>query len=476
MIHHPIQLRDVCLTFTHKGAFEDFNVEIPFGSRIAIIGRNGSGKSTLLKIIQGQLEPTHGEVKIPEDIQFGYVPQTIEHHEQLSGGQRFNQAFTEALRQDPNVLLLDEPTNHLDAKNRKSLMRMLQSYYGTLIVVSHDVTLLRTCVDTFWHIEAGKIHSFSGHYDDYIRKQDMAKTALFQEFDALKHEKKALHQRLMKEQERASKSFAKGKKSIAQGKWATIKSPTKAGRGIETSGKKKAEMAQQREEWRERMSQLQQPEVIKPKFSLEASSMGGSSLVTICEGTVGYEAGNPLLSEINLSIGPRDRVALAGNNGSGKTTFLKAILRDPSVICSGHWELPNPTVIGYLDQHYQTLSPELSVLENIEQLVSDWDQDKVRRHLSDFLFRKNEVINAKASTLSGGEKARLSLAQIAAKTPRLLILDEMTNNLDIETREHIIQVLNAYEGAMLIISHDEDFVKAIGIDHIFNVHKGRIML
>jgi ATPase subunit of ABC transporter with duplicated ATPase domains len=124
-----------------------------------------------------------------------------------------------------------------------------------------------------------------------------------------------------------------------------------------------------------------------------------------------------------------------------------------------------------LDQHYGTLSPEKTVLETIAELVPTWTHIEVRRHLNDFLFRKNEEVNSLVAQLSGGEKARLSLAQIAAKTPKLLILDEITNNLDLETKEHVAQVLRAYPGAMIIISHDADFLEGIGISEVVDVGK-----
>ena len=143
MIHKPIQIKNLQLSFPHKTCFDDFSVQVPYGSRIAIIGRNGCGKTTLLKILLGMVEPTSGDIGCADDAVFGFVPQIIEDFDALSGGQRLNTAVTQALNLEPNILLLDEPTNHLDRYNRKSLMRMLQSYPGTLIVVSHDTELLR---------------------------------------------------------------------------------------------------------------------------------------------------------------------------------------------------------------------------------------------------------------------------------------------------------------------------------------------
>lgn len=241
MCFNPISIKNLSLEFPQKICFEHFSCQVPFGSRIAIIGKNGSGKSTLLKILQGIYQGySSGEIVIPKDLVFGYVPQIVEDFDQLSGGERFNKAFTKALASDPHILLLDEPTNHLDAKNRKSLMRYLEYYYGTLIVVSHDEELLKNCVDTFWLIEDHKIEIFSGHFDDYRRKKILEKSQIKEQVSRLQQEKKQAHAQLMKEQTRAAKSRAKGKKNIQNKKWPTITSHTKASRSEETSGRKRA--------------------------------------------------------------------------------------------------------------------------------------------------------------------------------------------------------------------------------------------
>lgn len=287
MIHKPIVLTNIGLSFPHKTCFEDFSAQIHYGNKITIIGRNGIGKSTLLKIILGLSEASNGHINIPKDVTFGYVPQIINDKSDLSGRQRFNAMLTSELAKNPNVLVLDEPTNHLDIKNRKSLMRMLQSFHGTILMVSHDIELLRTCI--------------------------------------------------------------------------------------------------------------------------------------------------------------------------------------------GDWKTPKVEEIGYLDQHYSSLTPNKNVYDHIYDLIPAEPQVTIRLHLNNFLFRKNEEVNALTITLSGGEKARLSLACIAAKTPKLLILDEITNNIDLETREHIIQILANYPKAIIVISHDQDFLKAINVTDCYKLASGKII-
>jgi len=295
-----ITLKELCLSFPHKVCFESFSAQIPFGGHIGIVGINGSGKSTLLKMIHGDVVPTDGTVKIPDDIKTAYVPQLIDGFDSLSGGQLFNAALTEALAENPDVLLLDEPTNHLDRSNRKSLMRLLCTYRGTLIIVTHDVELLRTCIDTLWHIDQGKIHAFVGNYDDYMRERAIRRISIEQELNQLNRQKKNVHQSLMKEQSRAKSSGAQGEKNIEQRKWPTIVSGAKARRAEETSGIKKSALRGAREDLFEKLSDLRLPEIIKPTFSLSPNDIFNRTLVSITEGGVGYS--KPVLSDISVDF------------------------------------------------------------------------------------------------------------------------------------------------------------------------------
>lgn len=469
-----IQIQNLGVFFPHKTCFEDFSTQIHDENRIAIIGQNGCGKSTLLKILLKKFEPTYGSIHIFNNVTIGYVPQIIHNFESLSGGQRFNEALTKALSTNPDVLLLDEPTNHLDYHNRKSLIRMLRQYRGILIAVSHDVEFLQRCVDTLWHIDNGKIYIFKGSYDDYMREIQIKRMSLEHNLLQLTHQKKESHLALMKEQERAKKSDLKGKKSIRERKWPTIVSNAKAKRAGETSGKKQKAIRSQREELTEQLSDLRMPEVITPKFSMQAAELGDRALLTITDGSIGYQGNSIVIHDIHLLMGPRDKIAIQGNNGSGKSTFIKAILNDPRVIRKGAWFTPHD--IGYLDQHYCTLLPNKSALETIEELAPNWSHAEVRQHLNNFLFRKNEEVHAKVETLSGGEKVRLNLAQIAAKTQKLLILDEITNNVDLSTKEHLLKFLHAYPGGFIIVCHDDGFLKKLDLDATYLIEERTLKL
>jgi ATPase subunit of ABC transporter with duplicated ATPase domains len=469
-MHKPIFFNRISLYFPNKICFEDFSLQIQPGNRIAIIGNNGSGKSTLLKIIKGDSEPSSGEVTNNKSIVFGYVPQLIYEYKYLSGGEKFNKALSAAISQHPDVLLLDEPTNHLDLKNRKSLMKMLNFYKGTLIVVSHDVELLRNSIDILWHIDNnGQIKVFHGRYDDYCDTILQHRHSIEDELSFLAKEKKETHKALMKEQERAKKSKQRGEKLVEHKRWLPTVGDLKASYATRTAGKRNSLITNSAKSLNERLSNLRLHEIIKPTFSLTAKDIGTKTIVSISDGQIGY-VDKVILNNINLSVAGGQHLAIVGDNGSGKTTLMKAILNDLQVIKTGVWDLPDISEIGYLDQHYSSLDSTKTVLESLTDLIPSKTYTDIRDFLNSFLFKKNEEVNKSISVLSGGEKARLALAKIALQTPKLLLIDEITNNIDLETKEHVAQVLKEFPGAMIIISHDPAFLEKINNGgYVFNL-------
>lgn len=472
-MHKPIRFKDLGLSFPHKHCFSDFSEEILYGSRIAIMGRNGMGKSTLLNVIRGTWPHSEGSISLPQDVNIGYLPQIVENVTSLSGGERLNRALTEALCKKPNLLLLDEPTNHLDKTNRRALMNHLRHYQGTLIMVTHDLEILRHSIDTIWHIQNEKMHVFHGNYDDYQRILAQKNASITEEIAQLRNLKKEAHQSKMKEQGRNKNMRMRGEKKIEQRKWPTVRSSTKLGNAVKTGHQRLQHIRERKEQLSSELAGLYQPESIVPHFSL-TTSLQQNTVVTIKDATVGYNHDVLILRDIDFHLRSKERAALCGDNASGKSTFVHAILGEGHLIKTGDWILPNPANIGYLDQHYKNLDANNTLLETIEFLMPNVTHHERRAHLNNFLFRKNEEVSTLISNLSGGEKARFSLCCIAAKPPALLILDELTNNLDLETRTHMIQVLKNYPGAMIIISHDQDFLEAINIETVYMVNKGKI--
>lgn len=469
MSHKPIFIQNISFLLQHKTCFADFNAVVYPGSKIGIIGDNGSGKSTLIKIIQGLLEPSIGRVVVAPEIVFGYVPQLPEDG-QLSGGQQFNADLSRALAFQPDVLCLDEPTNHLDKNNRRSLMRMVQHFQGTVLVVSHDVELLRSCVDTLWAFEEGRIIVFKGAYDAFMEDRRVCQEHLQKSIKSLELRQIHTKKELRIQQERSARRARANKNENDRKLLGFLKGSADASLGKHQAviGKISEKIASQR-------SLLQEPEKITVSFELLASVFANArgNAIEISSGSVSYREQSLVIQDINLAVVHQERIALVGDNGSGKSTLFKALLAMSDIAVSGTWYLPKSQRIGYLDQHYKILNQNSTVLETA-QAISSLPHAELRKILNDFLFRKNEEVGALVSSLSGGEKARLVLACIALQQPQILLLDEVTNNLDLQSREHVINVLNAYPGTLIVISHDEDFLQRIGITSRYQFLNGTI--
>lgn len=470
MSHKPIFINNISLSVHNRILFEDFSTQINPGKRIVIMGSNGAGKSTLLKIIQGIQEPSAGSITIFHETTFGYVPQTVTEYPELSGGQRFNKALSVALSLDPDVLCLDEPTNHLDLNNKRSLVRMLQRYDGTLIIVSHDPEILALNFDEIWHIEHGQINVFTGNYAEYLKEHATKKESIEYQREQLHKEKRKLQKQVQQERKRAAQSRSANIDEKDRSLLGAMKES-----GSRSTGKITKRLSKSQKEIQHKLADAFVHKKIEPKFNLNPRKLSSDkSIVSIIQGSCGYE--KPILRNINLQVKANEQIAITGDNGTGKSTFIKAILHDPSIMVHGEWRVPEVNEIGYLDQHYSTLNPMLTVTEVIQEAAPYWTNQEVRKHLNDFLFHTPQEVTNTVAHLSGGERARLSLAQIAAKSPSLLLLDEVTNNIDLETREHVIEVLEAYPGAMIIVTHDPEFLKRLSITTVYETKDGTLAL
>ena len=458
MSYSLIQCQDLGLIFSKKICFSGFDAQVMPGARIGLMGNNGCGKSSLLKILAGLMNPTEGDFQITPGMGVAYVSQIIETITDKSGGERFQVALTNALVSRPNVLLLDEPTNHLDAKSRRNLMNLLDRFPGAIIFASHDTELLHRA-DTLWHMEQGCVHEIQGGFEAYMSMRDTHHQKREHNQNILKRAKKDAHLKRMKEQERVKKSRLHGEKKYAGDK---LMLNAAKERGKLTMAKNHVRLLGEKNQILEGLADFRRPQRLVPTFSLKPGDIHPhQTILSIIDGVIGYES--PLLSNITMTLQGATRLAICGNNGSGKTTLLKGILGQENVRKAGHWQTPSAQDMGYLDQHYALLDPEKTVLEVLA------GHQNPRQHLNDFLFRTNEEVSTPVQYLSGGEKARLSLAVLAAHTPKLLILDEVTNNLDLETKGYVMDVLKAYPGALIVISHDSDFLESIDISEYFSI-------
>jgi len=295
-MNKPIIIKNISLHIDQKICFENFSTQIQSGKKIVIMGANGAGKSTLLKMIQGIVQPTDGQVIIPQETIFGYVPQTVTDYLELSGGQRFNKALSQALRLSPNVLCLDEPTNHLDQHNRRSLIRMLQKYDGTLIIVSHDPEILALDFDEIWHIEHGEINIFTGSYAEYLVYHENKLQGDMRQREQLLKEKHAIRKAVQQEHKRAAQSRAVNKDEPDKNLLGAMKES-----GSHTEGKNLKRLSSTQESIQQKLASSFVHKVIKPKFNLDTHVLSSSkAIVSVVNGSCGYAT--PILHDINLTI------------------------------------------------------------------------------------------------------------------------------------------------------------------------------
>ena len=357
----------------------------------------------------------------------------------FSGGWRMRVALAAELFLVPDLLLLDEPTNHLDLEATLWLTQHLASYPGTLLLVSHDRTLLNRSVSHILHLEHRKLTLYAGGYDRFAATR--AERRRLQAAEAKKQESARKHMQAFVDRFRYKAS--------------------------------KARQAQSRLKALARMSEIAVPtDDPAARLELPEPQTLPPPLLTCQDATVGYEPGKPILKRLNLRIDPDDRIALLGANGNGKSTFAKLVAGD-LVAESGSVTRAGKLTVGHFAQHQlEALDPKATPIQHIHREWPDALPLKLRQHLGRFGIGQ-ELADRPAETLSGGERARLALACIGCHKPGLLVLDEPTNHLDIEAREALVTALNDYNGAVLIISHDRHLLELVA-ERLWLVEDGTI--
>ncbi len=481
------------------------NIDFEQKERIALIGRNGEGKSTLLKILMGQLMPDSGEIikpnaskismlgqDLPEPSEVSVyefvaqgladlstllvdyhrlVAQTDNHddvwlnqlnriqHEieerngwliqqridrviqdlalpenkkmnELSGGWRRRVALAQALVQEPDILLLDEPTNHLDLNAIEWLEKMLLNYPKTIIFITHDRALLRKLATRIIELDRGKLTSYPPDYDVYLERKEQA----------LEAEEKAnvLFDKKLSEEEVWIRQGIKARRTRNEGRVRALKAL--------------------REE-----RKLRRTIKDKPKFEVNDPVMGGKMVIQAEDISFGYTADKILVNNFSFNIQRGDKIAIVGPNGTGKTTLLKLLIGQlkPN---SGKIKQSPVNQVAFFDQNREHLNPDDVVMANVAEGDDTVEIQGKKKHvigyLGDFLFSPTKC-RAITKTLSGGEQNRLMLAKLFAKPANVLVLDEPTNDLDIESLDVLETLLLNYQGTVIIISHDREFIDNI---------------
>ena len=499
---------DVSLRVAGRLLIEHATVQIPDGARVGLVGRNGTGKSTLFRAIAGDIAVEHGSFARPARSTIGRLPQEapdgpeplidivlagdrertalireaetaadphriaeiqsrladigahaaparaagilsglgFSHADQqrpcaeFSGGWRMRVALAAVLFAEPDLLLLDEPTNYLDLEGALWLEDHIARYPRTVIVISHDRDLVDSAVDSILHLERAKLTFYRGNYTSFERQRN---------------ERLALDQSLARKQE-------------AQRKHLTA---------FVERFRAKATKARQAQS---RLKMLAKLQPIDVRIEDEARAIAIPSpekslsppIIALDDMAVGYEPGRPVLRRLTVRIDPDDRIALLGANGNGKSTLTK-LLTGRLAPFSGRMTRADKLKTAYFAQHQlDELNPQASAYDHLRRLMPDAPEAKVRARAGAIGFPA-AMADTKAANLSGGEKARLLLGLATFEGPHLVVLDEPTNHLDIDSRAALIEAINDYSGAVIMVSHDRFLLEACA-DRLWLVANGEV--
>ncbi len=501
-----LTITDITCRVAGRPLLEGASLTLPTGHKAGLIGRNGTGKTTLLKLIAGEIQADSGEIRMPNGARMGRIaqeapsgPQSLletvlaadteraalleeaEHatdphriadiHQRLheigahaaparaaqilhglgfdaaaqerpcsdfSGGWRMRVALAALLFQAPDLLLLDEPTNHLDLEATLWLEDFLKRYPYTILLVSHDRDLLNGSVDRIIHLHDRKLTMYTGGYDDFerLRSERLAlQAAAAAKQDAARKHMQAFVDRF---RYKASKARQAQSRLKALAKMQPIAAAVEE-RGIEFA--------------------FPEPEELAPP------------LIVMDDVAVGYEAGKPILSRINMRLDPDERIALLGSNGNGKSTMAK-LLAGKLQPMAGEMRASRKLKVGYFAQHQtDELDLEATPLLSMERAAPNLTAEKCRAHIARFGLDVQRA-QTPVGNLSGGEKARLLLALMTHAAPNILLLDEPTNHLDIDSRQALVQAINDFPGAVVLISHDPHLIE-LTVDRFWLVKDGR---
>lgn len=430
-----MSLKDVSLAFGGPAILDGVSISISKGLRAALTGRNGEGKSTLMKVIAGELELDSGEIVRAPGLRTVYVSQEVPHDRPgdaafnaLSGGGRRRKILEEALLSKPDLLLLDEPTNHLDIEAIDWLEGFIRrSREMAVLIVTHDRRFLKRVATQIFDLDRGELSGWECDYATFVKRKAelLADEAVYWE--------------------RKSKKLAQEEAWIRRG----VKARTTRNEG------RVAALMKLREEFAARRKS-----VGSATMKLDTAAPGGVRVLKIEDLSFSYDGARPIISDFTADVLRGERVGILGGNGAGKTTLLK-LLTGRLQPTAGRVTIGTNVEMAFFDQLRTELKPELSVKENVasdrDEVVVGGIKKHVYSYLADFLFTP-ERCRTPVKALSGGERARLLLAKLFMRPANLLVMDEPTNDLDVETLELLEEQLLAYSGTLLLVSHDREFL------------------
>ena len=452
--------------FSEKQLLEDINLSIHLGDKIGLVGVNGSGKSTLLQIIAGAMEEDAGEILRSNELRIGYLPQNPDFEpeatvleqameyvqgavpeyvvktlltklrmnmfdrkmKELSGGQRKRVAMAAVMCRDTNLLILDEPTNHMDNDIIEWLEEQLENYKGSVLMITHDRYFLERVTNHICEIEKGQLVSYEGNYEAYLIAKE-----------------ERLEQAKANERKRANLY----RKELRWIRWTAPARTTKS---------------------RSRVQRFQEIEAAKETFDDPRMEIGtissrlGKKIIELKD--IGKSYGDvEYIHDFSYNILRNDRIGIVGNNGCGKTTLLRIIMGQVTPD-TGSVEIGETVRIGYFSQESEEMDPNLRVIKYVEEIARNVKTKdgylSASQMLEKFLF-PSYMHSVRIEKLSGGERRRLYLLAVLMRAPNVLILDEPTNDLDIDTLTVLEDYLDDFPGAVLIVSHDRYFLDRLVI-------------
>ncbi|MCW5589801.1 MAG: ATP-binding cassette domain-containing protein [Legionellales bacterium] len=477
-----VRLKEIYLAFGLKPLLDHVDTVIPEGQRIALVGRNGEGKSSFLKLLANQLQADAGKIEFKSGTRVSYLLQSVPNIQdsvssiiakpleeqcesweiaarvektldffQLAGDKAFNDLsgglkrrvlLAQAWITEPNLLLLDEPTNHLDIQAIDFLEQILLTYQGTLLFVSHDRQFTRHLATQVFDLDRGKLTTWQCGYDDYVQRKQ----------DYLQAEEK--------EQARFDKKLQQEEVWIRQG----IKA-----RRTRNEGRVRALEAMRRQRANRRAK------IGTVNLNLTSAQNSGQSVINAENITYAYSS-SPIIQAFSIDIMRGDKIGIIGSNGCGKTTLIKILLKELPTQ-TGKVKLGTNLDILYFDQLRQQIDDEQSVLDNVAQGQSHVEfagkTTHIMGYLQQFLFAPERALSP-AGSLSGGERNRLLLAKLFTKPANFLVLDEPSNDLDVETLELLEALLVNFNGTILLVSHDRELINNVVTSTLVFENNGHI--
>ncbi len=467
-----LSLRNVGLAFGGPRLLDGVDLAIERGERIGLLGRNGEGKSTLLRLLTGPIEPDEGEVIRSQGLRIARLAQEVPAgrrgtvaeevaegmdeaeagagakvhdyrveailsrmgldgevaFEALSSGMKRRTLLAKTLVAEPDLLLLDEPTNHLDIESIRWLEEFLLRWDGTLVFVTHDRALLAKLATRIVELDRGKLYDWACDYPTFLKRKE--------EMLAAEERQNALFDKKLAQEETWIRKGIEARRTRNEGRVRALKA-----------------MREARQQRRERQGTA--------RMQLQEAERSGALVIEAKDVNFGYDE-RPVIRELTTSLMRGDKVGIIGPNGSGKTTLLRLLLglRPPQAGTVRHG---TNLEVAYFDQLKTTLDEEKTVQQNVseyETIPINGQPRHVLGYLQDFLFPP-ERSRSLVRTLSGGERSRLLLAKLFTKPSNVLVLDEPTNDLDIETLELLESLLVDYQGTVLLVSHDRAFLNDV---------------